>query len=119
MSMKPPKNRLGRGFAALLGDLDLTQPAAEQSELRQLPIDLLEASPFQPRMVFDPDALDELAESIRAQGILQPLIVRAHPRDRGRYEIVVGERRWRAAMQAGLHEVPARADTRSAGLRGQ
>lgn len=104
---KPPKNRLGRGFAALLGDLGPAQPAVEQSELRQLPIDLLEANPFQPRSVFDQEAIDELSESIRAQGILQPLIVRAHPVSEGRFQIVVGERRWRAAMQAGLHEVPA------------
>jgi ParB family chromosome partitioning protein len=107
MNSKAPKNRLGRGFAALLGDLGSTPPAVEQSELRRLPIDLLEANPFQPRLVFDQEAIDELSESIRAQGILQPLIVRDHPVAEGRFQIVVGERRWRAAMQAGLHEVPA------------
>ncbi len=108
MTNRPPKNRLGRGFAALLGDLGAPQQAfPDQSELRRIPIDLLEASPFQPRTVFNQEAIDELADSIRAQGILQPLIVRAHPVASGRFQIVVGERRWRAAMQVGLHEVPA------------
>ena len=72
-----------------------------------MPLDLLEPNPFQPRSSIDPAALDELAQSIRLRGILQPLLVRPHPATAGRYQIVAGERRWRAAGAAGLHEVPA------------
>ena len=66
----------------------------------------LEPSPFQPRSRMDPAALDDLAQSIRARGILQPLLVRPHPGEPGRFQIIAGERRWRAAGAAGLHEVP-------------
>ena len=75
--------------------------------IRQVPLDLLEPNPFQPRSSIDPAALEELAQSIRLRGILQPLLVRPHPTADGRYQIVAGERRWRAAGAAGLHEVPA------------
>jgi len=98
--------RLGRGLAALLGD------AARPSEpstagVRQIPIDLLEPGPFQPRGAMDQTALAELADSIRSRGILQPLLVRPHPEADGRFQIIAGERRWRAAAIAGLHEAPA------------
>ncbi len=74
--------------------------------LRQVPVDLLEPNPFQPRSSMDPVALDELAESIRRRGVLQPLVVRPHPDKQDRFQIVAGERRWRAAGVAGLNEVP-------------
>jgi ParB family chromosome partitioning protein len=98
--------RLGRGLAALLGDAAV-QAAPQGATVRQVPLDLLEPNPFQPRSSIDPAALDELAQSIRLRGILQPLLVRPHPSTDGRYQIVAGERRWRAAGAAGLHEVPA------------
>lgn len=96
--------RLGRGLAALLGDL----PDPETSGgIRQLPIDLLGPSPYQPRRAIDEESLRELAESIRVRGILQPLLVRPDAADQARFQIIAGERRWRAAAMAGLHEVPA------------
>jgi len=98
--------RLGRGLAALLGDA-AEQPAPETSALRRVPLDLLEPNPFQPRSSIDPYALDELAQSIRQRGVLQPLVVRPHPVKHDCFQIVAGERRWRAAGIAGLHEVPA------------
>ena len=95
--------RLGRGLAALLGDL----PETDQSGgARQVPIDLLGPSPYQPRRAVHEDTLRELAESIRARGILQPLLVRPDAADQARFQIIAGERRWRAAALAGLHEVP-------------
>ena len=98
--------RLGRGLAALLGDVAVQAPP-QGAAVRQVPLDLLEPNPFQPRSSIDPAALEELAQSIRLRGILQPLLVRPHPTTDGRYQIVAGERRWRAAGAAGLHEVPA------------
>jgi ParB family transcriptional regulator, chromosome partitioning protein len=98
--------RLGRGLAALLGDAAVQAPP-QGATVRQVPLDLLEPNPFQPRSSIDPAALEELAQSIRLRGILQPLLVRPHPATDGRYQIVAGERRWRAAGAAGLHEVPA------------
>lgn len=95
--------RLGRGLAALLGDLPEPDPSAG---IRPVPIDLLEPSPYQPRRAIDEESLRELAESIRARGILQPLLVRAAAGDQSRFQIIAGERRWRAAALAGLHEVP-------------
>jgi ParB family chromosome partitioning protein len=98
--------RLGRGLAALLGDAAVQAPP-QGATVRQVPLDLLEPNPFQPRSSIDPAALEELVQSIRLRGILQPLLVRPHPATDGRYQIVAGERRWRAAGAAGLHEVPA------------
>lgn len=98
--------RLGRGLAALLGDAARpTDPGAVG--IRQIPIDLLDPGPFQPRGAMDETALAELAGSIRTCGILQPLLVRPHPDAEGRFQIIAGERRWRAAGLAGLHEAPA------------
>ena len=98
--------RLGRGLAALLGDAAVQTPPPG-ANIRPVPLDLLEPNPFQPRSSIDPAALEELTQSIRLRGILQPLLVRPHPASVGRYQIVAGERRWRAAGAAGLHEVPA------------
>ena len=105
MSVKDPAPRLGRGLAALLGDtagLSRTDGAG----VRTLPTDALEPSPYQPRRPVDAASLEELAASIRARGILQPLLARPHPDGAGRYQIIAGERRWRAAQAAGLAEVP-------------
>ncbi|HEX5327714.1 MAG TPA: ParB/RepB/Spo0J family partition protein [Acetobacteraceae bacterium] len=106
MSPKDTGPRLGRGLAALLGDAALpVEPGI--AGIRQIPLDLLDASPFQPRGAMDQIGLEELAASIRVRGILQPLLVRPHPVTNGRFQIVAGERRWRAAALAGLHEIPA------------
>lgn len=100
-----PKKRLGRGLAALIGD-DTSEEAVMQDvrTLRHMPIDLLKASPNNPRKHFADSELDELAKSIRDKGLLQPIVVR--PAAGGDYEIVAGERRWRAAQRAGVHDVP-------------
>lgn len=106
MSAKPTPRGLGRGLAALLGDMPAQGGDPALDEIRRLPIDLIDPNPFQPRMAFEEEALAELADSIRVQGILQPILVRPSPETPGRFQIVAGERRWRAAAVAGLHEVP-------------
>ncbi len=100
MSRKP--SRLGMGLSALLGEA--SSPIAEAQ--RSLPIEALEPGPFQPRGPMEPEALAELADSIREHGVLQPILVRAKPGDPGAWQILAGERRWRAAQAARLHEVP-------------
>jgi ParB family chromosome partitioning protein len=118
---------LGRGLSALLGEVETevlaasggTAPApaaptmapipgapAEQRAPRTLPIALLRPNPFQPREHFDPEALEELTASIREKGVIQPIVVRPVPGQPDEYQIVAGERRWRAAQKARLHEVP-------------
>lgn len=92
---------IGRGLAAILPESD----GAEAGELHELPVDLIKPNPDQPRTQFDPDALAALAASIETSGVVQPLLVR--PLADGSYELVAGERRWRAARQAGLAKVPA------------
>lgn len=100
------EKRLGRGLSALLGTEaeDLGVDAAR--EPRQLPTSALHPSPFQPRRRFDPEEMAALVRSIQAQGILQPILVRHAADDPNSYQIVAGERRWRAAQEAQLHEVP-------------
>lgn len=93
---------LGRGLDALLGG---EQAAAAADELRNLPVEALDPGKYQPRTRMDEQALGELAASIRAQGVMQPILVR--PAREGRFEIIAGERRWRAARMAGLSTVPA------------
>ncbi len=105
MTAREPVPRLGRGLAALLGEA-ATATSADTLGVRSLALDLLDPSPYQPRRTADPTSLDELAASIRARGVLQPLLARPHPDLPARYQIVAGERRWRAAQRAGLHEVP-------------
>ena len=93
--------RLGRGLAALLGEN--AGPALPRTSLA---VTALEPGPFQPRTAMDPAQLADLTESIRAQGVLQPLLARPHPGKPNQYQIIAGERRWRASQAAGLHEVP-------------
>jgi len=116
MSVK--KRGLGRGLDALLGAA-ASRPATPASPgvtdsklagegdriLRQLPVDLIQRGKYQPRKDIDPESLQELADSIKAQGVMQPIVVRPIPDHR--YEIIAGERRWRAAQLAGLDEIPA------------
>lgn len=113
------KKKLGRGLGALLGETRREEPlvsggpeegegaslAGRKSGLASLPVSAIEPLPGQPRRHFDEAALDELAESIAARGVIQPVIVR--PLAGGRYQLVAGERRWRAAQRARLHEIPA------------
>jgi ParB family transcriptional regulator, chromosome partitioning protein len=106
MNAKQTTPRLGRGLAALFGDMPNRDGDMPIDDIRRLAIDLLDPNPFQPRMNFDEDTLRDLAESIRTQGILQPILVRPHADVPGRYQIIAGERRWRAAGMAGLHEIP-------------
>ena len=106
MNVKSGKG-LGRGLDALLGDIP-TSEKTDRSVMpdRTLPIEYLAPHKDQPRKIFDDTALDELAESIKARGLLQPILVRPIPNQPDAYEIVAGERRWRAAQRAQLHEVP-------------
>jgi ParB family chromosome partitioning protein len=101
---KAPPSRLGRGLSALIPDGPA--PTADQAALRTLPVEALEPGPFQPRGGMDKASLEELAASIREHGILQPILARPKPGAAGVYEIIGGERRWRAAQAAQLHEVP-------------
>jgi ParB family transcriptional regulator, chromosome partitioning protein len=99
------KRGLGKGLDALLGSHeDLSKPSSEDT-LQTLPVDLIQRGQYQPRQDFDPETLDELADSIRAQGLIQPIVVR-HLADNRSYEIIAGERRWRAAQIAGLSDIP-------------
>ena len=105
---------LGRGLSALLGDPVAAPTIQTQAETTtetprapELPIDLLVRNPDQPRRVFTEAEIEELSASIREKGILQPILVRPAPGQTGKYQIIAGERRWRAAQRAGLHQVPA------------
>ncbi len=99
-------SRLGRGLAALIGDVEEESGAPPATAERQVPIAFVRANPRNPRRVFGDDDLDDLTASIREKGVVQPLLVRRVGDDRNAYEIIAGERRWRAAQRAGLHEVP-------------
>lgn len=101
---KPERRGLGRGLSALMADINADAPIARRAEGR-LPVEALVPNPNQPRRSFTAEAMEDLAGSIRQKGVLQPLIVRPAVAE-GRYEIVAGERRWRAAQLAGLHDVP-------------
>jgi len=108
MTEKSPKTRgLGRGLSALMADVTSDTGVERERRLDQrLPVESLRANPDQPRRTFSTAALEELAASIREKGIIQPLIVRPDPGTIGRYQIVAGERRWRAAQMANQHDVP-------------
>lgn len=102
--MAAQKQRLGRGLAALIGDSSEESGSQDVRVLRHVPMDMLYSSPNNPRKQFSDADLEDLSRSISEKGLLQPLIVRS--RDAGGYEIVAGERRWRAAQKAGLHDLP-------------
>ena len=101
--MNAKKKALGRGLDALIGH---NRPATDRDgSLKNLPLESIRPGPYQPRSVMDPERLQELADSISAQGVVQPIVVR--PDSKGEYEIIAGERRWRAAQLAGLDKIPA------------
>ncbi|HUF56715.1 MAG TPA: ParB/RepB/Spo0J family partition protein [Thermohalobaculum sp.] len=123
MTKRPERRNLGRGLSALLGDIeapvatdggepedagptDVQRPAATPAETR-IPLDKLRPNPDQPRRDFAEAELEELASSIRERGVIQPVVVRPDPLNPGTYQLVAGERRWRAAQRAQLHEIPA------------
>ena len=105
--MAAKKRGLGRGLDALLGgDAEPAAPTSDlEGELRTLEIHAIQPGKYQPRHAMDPERLDDLAASIRAQGVIQPVVVRELSKDR--FELIAGERRWRAAQKAGLTEIPA------------
>ncbi|MFN3521402.1 MAG: ParB/RepB/Spo0J family partition protein [Phenylobacterium sp.] len=113
--MAENRRGLGRGLSALLGDVAETEAAAAPAEgrtreargVQEIPIDLIHRNPDQPRRTFGDVELIELTESIREKGVLQPILLRPSPKTDGEYEVVAGERRWRAAQMAGLNAMPA------------
>ena len=110
MARKSERKALGRGLSALLGDqpvATVTSGGDAGSEPSRIPVDLIDANPQQPRKSFRDAELDELAVSLRRHGVIQPVVLRPSPEAAGRYQIVAGERRWRAAQRAGIHELPA------------
>ena len=103
---------LGRGLSTLLGDSGIATAAnqaapSDKREYQQIPIELINVGPWQPRRQFDREKLDELAGSIRQKGIVQPILLRPSPNQPGRYQLVAGERRWRAAQIAQVHQIPS------------
>ncbi|MBO9379252.1 ParB/RepB/Spo0J family partition protein [Sphingomonas histidinilytica] len=110
MSADGPRRGLGRGLSSLLGEVATEQPIAPGAErpsgIRMIQVADIKPNPSQPRRHFDDTALDELAASIGARGLIQPIVVRTHP-SAGGYQIIAGERRWRAAQRARIHELPA------------
>lgn len=105
MSERGARRRLGRGLAELFGEGD-GERGPQGAQTRLLPIEFIRAGAFQPRRHFAEEELEALAQSIREKGILQPLLVRPVAGEEAAYELVAGERRWRAAQRVGLHEVP-------------
>lgn len=102
------KRGLGRGLSALLGEAEEIEHAADPSAgVREIPIELVHRNPEQPRQYFSETEIEELTASIRDKGVLQPILVRPSPKAPGEYEIVAGERRWRASQKAGLRAIPA------------
>ena len=108
MSSSISKKGLGRGLSSLMGDTKENSTQTETSNQEtKISIANLKPSPSQPRRLFDKNSINELAESIKSKGLVQPILVRPSPTESGIYEIIAGERRWRAAQIAQLHEVPA------------
>ena len=117
---KLPERGLGRGLSSLLGDQGVKaatkagvktasteKPALNPLGLREIPVEWINIGPWQPRRIFDKTSLEELAASIKQKGIVQPLLLRPNPENNSRFQLVAGERRWRAAQLAKTHEVPA------------
>ena len=114
--MASKKRGLGRGLDALLGGSNLNPVSVAETAsktaspgnegIQSLPVDIIERGRYQPRQDFNPEALQELADSITAQGVVQPIVVRPHPDKSGQYELIAGERRWRATQLAGMHDIP-------------
>ncbi len=108
MALNINKKGLGRGLSSLIGDTDTHQNTATTSSSETtISIAKLRPSPLQPRRVFDKNGINELAESIKSKGLVQPILVRPSNANDGEYEIIAGERRWRAAQVAQLHKIPA------------
>ena len=124
MASKPPQKSvttaktttttrgLGRGLSTLLGDSNIVAAAnqvspSEKRGYQQIPVEWINVGPWQPRRKFDREQLDELAGSIRNKGIVQPILLRPTPNQPGRFQLVAGERRWRAAQMAQLHDIPS------------
>ena len=100
------KKGLGRGLSALFGDASVKEKSFERNELKKVSISDLIRNPYQPREFFSETKLEELANSIKKNGVIQPIAVRPNKSEPGKYEIIAGERRWLAAQKAGLHEIP-------------
>jgi ParB family chromosome partitioning protein len=102
------ESRLGRGLAALIGDVGDESAVSDRATRgqRKVPIEFVRANPRNPRRMFTETELDELAKSIRERGVIQPVVVRRVPGAQDAYEIIAGERRWRASQRAGQHEIP-------------
>ena len=108
MVLNTNKKGLGRGLSSLMGDTDTQQSTTPTSSSETtISIAKLRPSPLQPRRVFDKNSINELAESIKSKGLVQPILVRPSHSSEGEYEIIAGERRWRAAQVAQLHKIPA------------
>ena len=108
MSSSISKKGLGRGLSSLMGDTkDVSIQNETSNQETKILISNLKPSPSQPRRLFDKNSINELAESIKSKGLVQPILVRPSPTESGTYEIIAGERRWRAAQIAQLHEIPA------------
>ena len=103
--MNAAKKGLGRGLSALFGDIEVKSSSSDLN-INSLPIADLERNKYQPRSIFDEDKLDELSSSIKENGIIQPIAVRPNKYEKGKFEIIAGERRWIAAQRAGLNKVP-------------
>jgi ParB family transcriptional regulator, chromosome partitioning protein len=107
MAEEAARSRLGRGLAALIGDVGEETAVIERARgQRRVPVEFLEPNPRNPRQAYSEVELDELTASIRARGIIQPIVVRTLRGSVDHYEIIAGERRWRAAQRAGMHDVP-------------
>src|SRR5205823_9392444 len=107
MAEEAARSRLGRGLAALIGDVGEETAAIERARgQRRVPVEFLRPNPRNPRQSYSEVELDELAASIRERGIIQPIVVRTLRGSADHYEIIAGERRWRAAQRADMHEVP-------------
>ena len=103
--MNPAKKGLGRGLSALFGDIE-KKSESNQGQTNKISIADLERNKYQPRTIFDEEKLNELSSSIKENGVIQPIAVRPNKYEKGKFEIIAGERRWLAAQRAGLTEVP-------------